>query len=100
MSLYNPDDFFIPEFSSSATINNISYRCIQSALHTKDTYTDYGQEDGATLFLDFALADLPSIPDAGVKITFRGVIYRTVKSTVDSANLMVKVGLISLSGSR
>lgn len=100
MSLCNPDDFFIPEFKETAKINNVNYDCIQSELAGEENYTNYGQEDGATIYLDFIIADLPAIPDAGAKITFRNVVYRVVKSTADSANLTVKCGCVALSGSR
>ena len=100
MSLCNPNDFFIPEFTETATIGAHSYNCIQSELSGEENYTNYGQEDGATLYLDFVITDLPSIPEKGSKITFRSVIYRVAKSTADSANLTVKVGLTALSGSR
>jgi hypothetical protein len=98
MSLCNAADFFIPEFQETAKISNVNYRCIQSELKADENYTNYGQEDGATIFLDFVLADLPILPDAGDRITFRSIVYRVVKTTIDSANLTVKIGCSDLTG--
>ena len=99
-TLCNPDDFFIPEFKDTATIGGVVYDCIRSELTGSENYTDYGQEDGATLYLDFIITDLPSIPAIGSKITFKSIVYRVARAVADSANLTVKCGLVALSWTR
>lgn len=100
MSLCNPQDFMIPEFKETATIGAVNYNCIQSELTDETQFTNYGAEDGATLFLDFVISDLAAIPEPGVKVTFRSVVYRVVKATPDSANLTVKISLLALNSGR
>lgn len=98
--MINIADCFIPEFCTTCTIGTTSYRCIQSELSKEQRFTGYGLAEGASLFLDFVISDLPTVPVEGDKITFRSKTYRVVKTDTDSMNQTVKVGLASLSGTK
>jgi len=88
--LLNANDLFIPEFSETATVNNVSAEVIASELSADIQLA----AAGANLNIDASIIVRISVAAAeGQIVSFRGNSYRIAKIDTDSANITKRLYL-------
>lgn len=85
-----------PDFTESATFRGASIVVVASELTESPVLTDYGEDDGESFFLRIEARLLDSPPKKYELITFRGTSYKIDHADLDSAGLVFRVYLKSL----
>lgn len=92
-------DFFIKEFVQKITIEGKVYDCMPSKRTKEQVYTQYGVNEGVSMFVKIDISDLPLDIDAyqNKHVLYRGKTYKIKLIEADSIFMLVKFGLVSLS---
>ena len=85
-----------PDFTETATFRGSSITVIASELAFSQTLTDFGEDEGESFFLRIEARLLASAPKKDERITFRGTTYKIDRADLDSAGLVWRVYLKSL----
>lgn len=85
-----------PDFVETATFRNGSVPVVASELACSPTLTDFGEDEGESFFLRVEARHLSAPPAKYELITFRGVDYKIDRADLDSAGLVWRVYLKSL----
>lgn len=85
-----------PDFTEMATFRNSSIVVVASELTESPVLTDYGEDDGESFFLRIEARLLTTHPEKYELITFRGKTYKIDHADLDSAGLVFRVYLKSL----
>lgn len=86
-----------PDFVETAAFRNGSVPVVASELAFAPTVTEFGEDEGESFFLRIEARLLSSPPAKYELITFRGVEYKIDRADLDSAGLVYRVYLKSLS---
>lgn len=70
--------------------------CVASELAESPVLTEFGEDDGVSFYLRIEGRLLSTPPKKYEKITFRGVTYKIDRADLDSAGLVYRVYLKSL----
>lgn len=82
-------------FTEDCYINGFREKCIQSSISNDIFYTEAGMVDGVNFTLDLEVATLHRIPEEGDKVEYRHKFYKIASTVTDSANVSMKLYLIS-----
>ena len=86
-----------PDVTETATFRNSSITVVASETGMAPTLTDFGEDEGESFFLRIMASALSSPPQKYEEITFRGTAYKIDRADLDSAGLVYRVYLKSLS---
>ena len=86
-----------PDFTETATFRGSSITVIASELAFAPPVTEFGEDEGESFFLRIEARLLSSPPQKDEQITFRGATYKIDRADLDSAGLVWRVYLKSLS---
>ena len=84
------------DFTEMATFRDSSITVIASELAFAPTVTEFGEDEGESFFLRIEARLLASPPEKYEQITFRGITYKIDRADLDSAGLVYRVYLKSL----
>lgn len=85
-----------PDFVESCTFREASVPCVASETAESPVLTEFGEDDGVSFYLRIEGRLLSSPPKKYEKITFRGTTYKIDRADLDSAGLVYRVYLKSL----
>ena len=85
-----------PDFTEMATFRGSSITVVASETGMAPTLTDFGEDEGESFFLRIMASALSSPPQKYEEITFRGTTYKIDRADLDSAGLVYRVYLKSL----
>lgn len=85
------------QFTETCYINGFQTTCICSPIGNNLFYTEAGLVDGVNFCLDLQIATLHQLPKEGDKVIFRNKTYKITSTELDSANVSMKIYLISTS---
>jgi hypothetical protein len=85
-----------PDFTETCTFRNESIVCVASELAESPVLTEFGEDEGASFFLRIEARLLSTPPKKYEQITFRGTTYKIDRADLDSAGLVWRVYLKSL----
>lgn len=84
-------------FTEWAYIDGFKTKCFVSSLTDNLVYTEAGLQSDCNFVLDVLIESLPHFPNEGDKVVFREKTYKISSFERDSANVCVKLYLISTS---
>lgn len=85
-----------PDFRETATFRGADVSVVASELAESPVLTEFGEDDGVSFFLRIEARLLDSPPKKYELITFRSVTYKIDHIDLDSAGLVYRVYLRSL----
>ena len=85
------------DFTETATFRGASISVVASEIGLAPTLTDFGEDEGESFFLRILASLLLTPPEKYEQITFRGTTYKIDRADLDSAGLVWRVYLKSLS---
>ena len=85
-----------PDFTETCTFREVSVTCVCSEIAEAPVITEFGDDDGVTFYLRIEARLLSSAPKKYERITFRGTTYKIDRADLDSAGLVYRVYLKSL----
>lgn len=86
-----------PDFVESCTFREQSVSCVASELSEAPVLSEFGEDEGASFFLRIEARLLSTPPKKYERITFRGTTYKIARADLDSAGLVWRIYLVSLS---
>lgn len=87
----------VEAFVEDCYINGFKTKCFVSPLGDGNLYTDAGLQSECNFSLEVKIDDLEFMPKVGDKIEFRDNFYKLSSTERDSANVCLKLYLVSLS---
>lgn len=85
-----------PDFVESCTFRESSVPCVASETAESPVLTEFGEDEGVSFYLRIEGRLLVSPPKKYEKITFRGTTYKIDRADLDSAGLVYRIYLKSL----
>jgi hypothetical protein len=85
-----------PDFTDTAEIAGATVTVVASELSEAEVLTEYGEDEGVSFFLRVEARLLATPPKKYDKIVFHGVTYKIDRIDLDSAGLVYRVYLKSL----
>jgi hypothetical protein len=85
-----------PDFVETCTFRESSVPCVASETAESPVLTEFGEDDGVSFYLRIEGRLLSYPPKKYEKITFRGTTYKIDRADLDSAGLVYRVYLKSL----
>jgi hypothetical protein len=86
-----------PDFAETATFREQSVSCVASEVAEAPTLSEFGEDEGVSFFLRIEARLLSAPPKKYERITFRGTTYKISRADLDSAGLVWRIYLVSLS---
>lgn len=92
------DDIFEnPDFVETATVGGVPVPVLASELTADAMLTEFGMDDGVSFYLRVRKADLEPEPKKNDIVQYHGERFRVASVTLDSAALVYKIDLKSIS---
>lgn len=91
------DIFENPDFADTAEIGGENVSVIASSVTENASLTEFGFDEGVSFFLRVKKADLNTEPKKNDIVVYNGERFRVASVTLDSAALVYKIDLKSMS---
>lgn len=85
-----------PDFTDECVIAGTTTSVVASELSEAETLTEYGEDAGVSFFLRVEARLLPNPPKKYNKVVFHGITYKIDRIDLDSAGLVYRIYLRSL----